>query len=1105
MGNELSEPQDIEGRWPPLVVQIESLLWPGVVEVFCNVTLENKNDMNEPIRPFGKFTAPSSPILIEDLGVSSVLRVEIGDSSSGGSPISTLVLPVSRFVEWGLPLYTSLWFGLAYGEDLRYDMSTALERAKEPDSPKLRLALFKPDIKSLYTLSSSQEFNGSVPLKARPDVAGAIMDAVDEGAGCSGREFTQSVPLNKQVEKLIDCLRINNEAVTNLQLALFKQAVLGIPPTSQSLLIPPTSQSLIPSVGGANIKLDTVPSTSESQAAVATADKNGGPPDEEEIQAAIILDEMIWQFPSEDMPPQLRDLISSEEFSAIIEVINADFLAGLAEKWGNSSCLATIAAEAAFNNSAAICSCGSIFLRDAEFCRQCGVRRPVDRLADTKQRLPSTAPLASSDSQEVDLQELKLQLKVFLDQISEFTSCLAWDLKPTNSKTAIIVREKGRSQLKQALILASEREKKILASEREKEAGNAEAGQERQAELIAELGQLQTQNEELRTQQQQQEQQLAVLMEQKDSAQNEAYIEVVQKAEEALEAQKKVEEMTQRGHEWQLALEAEKYRSESAERACAISEQSLKEMEEKLLKAEQGIAQEAGQGDANLRDALQEIGDLKSALQEAEQKDVDLRTALEIEQKDADIAAAMEEVAELRCALQDAGQKDADLKTMLQEAGAVRDTLHQQEVADLKQELGQKDSDLKAALEEVAALRGTLQDSNAECERLQADVSKYEVGDKVISAKMRVDLEVLEDENVALKDSIGKLQKELSDVRLQNQGDGPSQVPASLPNIAQLQQQAERENNWKMAAEARQREIDALNKSLEQESSRFQRELATRQSQDLADLERRQMETMSILQQQTKDSLQRLEDKVATALKQHEDMNLQGARESLQSILSECITVRDQNPLLQMQADTTTDVDGNGQADFTVPPTDPGSIGVDYEVPPTVTDGIDVDYAVPPTATVGIDVNGDGQADYVVSGVDRNHDGIPDALQNQANWVDDGETRGIDTTGDGQVNYVVQPEADLPDSPPESKVPAGMPLDEDKLRVRQGTVRCNRCSALNMINLEGPPTVQCGSCAFEFTALWDDMLPSRVMGSGPLEQVAEESQAEASSNQCDDD
>lgn len=35
----------------------------------------------------------------------------------------------------------------------------------------------------------------------------------------------------------------------------------------------------------------------------------------------------------------------------------------------------------------------------------------------------------------------------------------------------------------------------------------------------------------------------------------------------------------------------------------------------------------------------------------------------------------------------------------------------------------------------------------------------------------------------------------------------------------------------------------------------------------------------------------------------------------------------------------------------------------------------------PPTASVGVDVDGDGQVDVVVSGLDRNHDGIPDALQ----------------------------------------------------------------------------------------------------------------------------
>ena len=34
-----------------------------------------------------------------------------------------------------------------------------------------------------------------------------------------------------------------------------------------------------------------------------------------------------------------------------------------------------------------------------------------------------------------------------------------------------------------------------------------------------------------------------------------------------------------------------------------------------------------------------------------------------------------------------------------------------------------------------------------------------------------------------------------------------------------------------------------------------------------------------------------------------------------------------------------------------------------------------------PRATIGVDVDGDGRADYLVSGVDRNRDGIPDALQ----------------------------------------------------------------------------------------------------------------------------
>merc|ERR1719482_2667832 len=40
-----------------------------------------------------------------------------------------------------------------------------------------------------------------------------------------------------------------------------------------------------------------------------------------------------------------------------------------------------------------------------------------------------------------------------------------------------------------------------------------------------------------------------------------------------------------------------------------------------------------------------------------------------------------------------------------------------------------------------------------------------------------------------------------------------------------------------------------------------------------------------------------------------------------------------------------------------------------------------------PTATMGVDVNGDGWANYAVTGVDMNRDGIPDALQRPMGYM----------------------------------------------------------------------------------------------------------------------
>jgi hypothetical protein len=77
-----------------------------------------------------------------------------------------------------------------------------------------------------------------------------------------------------------------------------------------------------------------------------------------------------------------------------------------------------------------------------------------------------------------------------------------------------------------------------------------------------------------------------------------------------------------------------------------------------------------------------------------------------------------------------------------------------------------------------------------------------------------------------------------------------------------------------------------------------------------------------------------------------------------------------------------------------------------------------------PMATVGIDTTGDGRANLAYVGVDRNRDGIPDALQASRVPM---ATIGIDTTGDGRANlaYVgVDRNRDgIPDALQASRVP----------------------------------------------------------------------------------
>lgn len=60
-----------------------------------------------------------------------------------------------------------------------------------------------------------------------------------------------------------------------------------------------------------------------------------------------------------------------------------------------------------------------------------------------------------------------------------------------------------------------------------------------------------------------------------------------------------------------------------------------------------------------------------------------------------------------------------------------------------------------------------------------------------------------------------------------------------------------------------------------------------------------------------------------------------------------------------------------------------------------------------PMATVAFDTNNDGNANFMVTGVDRNQDGIPDALQDNSYKVPQA-TVGVDTSGDGRANYNMQ-------------------------------------------------------------------------------------------------
>lgn len=134
-------------------------------------------------------------------------------------------------------------------------------------------------------------------------------------------------------------------------------------------------------------------------------------------------------------------------------------------------------------------------------------------------------------------------------------------------------------------------------------------------------------------------------------------------------------------------------------------------------------------------------------------------------------------------------------------------------------------------------------------------------------------------------------------------------------------------------------------------------------------------------------------------------------------------------PVASVGIDTT----GDGRANYIVSGVDRNRNGIPDALETTST--VPVLSAQPPSpnnrvyyqqpstraATIGVDTNGDGQANYYYTGVDQNRDGIPDALQTGSSFaaVDPTyrhvspprsaqvpqATIGIDSTGDGKANY----------------------------------------------------------------------------------------------------
>jgi hypothetical protein len=255
MGNEISVSEDVEGVLPPLIFKVEQLLWPGIGEVACEVCLQNSPAGGRNI-VIGQVSSSKpmalQPMLVRSAGVQAILSMAFYDARPGkengdggaGKLLTSVVLPFQSLLRLGLPLYTSIWLGLKLNE-LDTSFEVALSRSRVPNSPKVRVTMFKPcpgsytDMDGVTISGRPKELEdarGDMTERTkdmwdctpRPDLGGAFREFVetfDQGGGCTGRDEHHRISLVQQVKMLIDSLRLSNDSYALLQSAMFGQDI----------------------------------------------------------------------------------------------------------------------------------------------------------------------------------------------------------------------------------------------------------------------------------------------------------------------------------------------------------------------------------------------------------------------------------------------------------------------------------------------------------------------------------------------------------------------------------------------------------------------------------------------------------------------------------------------------------------------------------------------------------------------------------------------------------------------------------------------------------------------------------------------------------------